>query len=65
MILEVPTKGVKLPRIRRREMQVFSVEQAKIFLKVALPTMYGTSVFDCRHHRNASQRIHRAQVARR
>ena len=42
LILEVPTKGVKLPRIRRREMQVFSVEQAKIFLKFALPTMYGT-----------------------
>ena len=42
MILEVPTKGLKLPRIRRREMQVFSVEEAKIFLKVALPTMYGT-----------------------
>ena len=42
MILEVPTKGVKLPRIRRREMQVYSVEQAKIFLKFALPTMYGT-----------------------
>ncbi len=45
MILEVPTKGVKLPRIRRREMQVFSVEEAKAFLKVALPTMYGTMSF--------------------
>jgi len=33
---------LKLPRIRRREMQVFSVEQTKVFLKVALPTMYGT-----------------------
>jgi len=42
MILEVPTKGLKLPRIRRREMQVLSVEQAKVFLKFALPTMYGT-----------------------
>lgn len=42
MILEVPTKGVKLPRIRRREMRVFSVEEAKTFLKVAQPTMYGT-----------------------
>jgi len=42
MILEVPTKGVKLPRIRRREMRVFSVEEAKTFLKFALPTMYGT-----------------------
>jgi integrase len=42
MILEVPSKGLKLPRIRRREMQVFSVEQAKVFLKFALPTMYGT-----------------------
>ena len=42
MILEVPTKGLELPRIRRREMRVFSVEEAKAFLKVALPTMYGT-----------------------
>ena len=42
MILEVPTKGAKLPRIRRREMRVFSVEEAKTFLKFALPTMYGT-----------------------
>jgi integrase len=42
MILEVPTKGLKLPRIKRREMQVFNVEQAKIFLKFALPTLYGT-----------------------
>ena len=40
--LEVPSKGLKLPRIRRREMQVFSVEQTKTFLKFALPTMYGT-----------------------
>jgi integrase len=42
MILEVPTKGLKLPRIRTCEMRVFSVEEAKTFLKVALPTMYGT-----------------------
>jgi integrase len=42
MILEVPTKGVKLPRIRTREMRVFSVEEAKILLKFAQPTMYGT-----------------------
>jgi integrase len=42
MILDVPTKGLKLPRIKRREMQVFSVEQTKVFLKFALPTMYGT-----------------------
>ncbi len=42
MILEVPTKGLKLPRIRRREMRVLSIEEAKIFLKFALPTMYGS-----------------------
>lgn len=42
MLVEAPTKGVRLPRIRRREMQVFSVEQAKTFLNVALPTLYGT-----------------------
>jgi len=42
MILEVPTKGLKVPRIRRREMRVLSIEEAKTFLKFALPTMYGT-----------------------
>jgi hypothetical protein len=42
MIMEVPTKGLKLPRIRRREMRVYSVGEARTFLKVALPTMYGT-----------------------
>jgi integrase len=42
MIVEPPTKGLNLPRIRRREMQVLSVEQAKVFLKFALPTLYGT-----------------------
>jgi integrase len=42
MLLEVPTKGVKVPRIRRAEMKVLSIEQTKLFLKFALPTMYGT-----------------------
>ena len=42
MLLEVPTKGVKLPRIRRAEMKVLSIEQTKLFLKFAMPTMYGT-----------------------
>jgi integrase len=41
MILEVPTKGLKVPRIRRREMRVLSIDEAKTFLKFALPTMYG------------------------
>jgi len=45
MILEVPTKGLKLPRIRRREMRVLSVEESKTFLRFALPTMYGTLAF--------------------
>ena len=62
MILEVPTKGVKLPRIRRREMRVFSVEEAKIFLKVALPTMYGT-LFALAVTLECAQRVHRSQVA--
>jgi integrase len=42
MILEVSTRGLKLPRIRRREMRVLSMDEAKTFLKFALPTMYGT-----------------------
>jgi integrase len=37
MILEVPTKGAKLPKIRRREMRVFSVEEARTFLKFGRP----------------------------
>src|SRR3984957_16161901 len=45
MILEVPTKGLKLPRIRRLEMRVLSVEESKTFLRFALPTMYGTLAF--------------------
>jgi len=44
MILEVPSKGLKLPCIRTREMQVFSVEQTKVFLEFALPTMDGTPI---------------------
>jgi hypothetical protein len=43
-------------------MQVFSVEQAKTFLKFALPTVYGT-LFSIANHWDAFQRIHRAQVA--
>jgi integrase len=42
MIVNDPSKGLKLPRIAKREMQVLSVEQAKAFLKAALPTLYGT-----------------------
>lgn len=41
MLVNAPTKGLKLPRIVKREMQVSSVEQAKSFLKAALPTAYG------------------------
>lgn len=42
ILVEAPSRHVKLPRIRRREMQVLSVDQAKAFLEVALPTLYGT-----------------------
>ena len=41
MLVNAPTKGLKMPRIVKREMQVSSVEQAKSFLKAALPTAYG------------------------
>ncbi len=41
MLVNAPTKGLKLPRIVKREMQVLSVEQAKVFLKAALPSAYG------------------------
>jgi ATP-binding cassette subfamily B protein len=42
MVVSAPTAKLKLPRIRRREMQVLSIEQSKAFIKVALPTLYGT-----------------------
>jgi len=42
ILVEAPSRHVKPPRIRRREMQVLSIEQAKAFLEVALPTLYGT-----------------------
>jgi integrase len=63
MILEVPTKGIKLPRIRRREMRVFSVEETKTFLKFALHTMYGTLFAVAVTTGMRSQRVHRSQVA--
>jgi hypothetical protein len=42
ILVQAPSRHVTLPRIRRRDMQVLSVEQAKGFLEVALPTLYGT-----------------------
>jgi integrase len=42
MMVSAPTAKLKLPRIIRREMQVLSIDQAKAFLKEALPTLYGT-----------------------
>ena len=63
MILEVPTKGVKLPRIRRREMRVFSVEEAKTFLKVRAADDVRDFVRCRGYDWNAPKRVHRAQVA--
>jgi 3-deoxy-D-arabino-heptulosonate 7-phosphate (DAHP) synthase len=63
MILEVPTKGLKLPRIRRREMRVLGIEEAKTFLKFALPPMYRTLFAVAITNRNASEQMHRPQVA--
>jgi len=39
MIVSDPSKGLKLPQIAKREMQVLSVEQAKAFLKAALSAL--------------------------
>lgn len=63
ILVEAPSRYVKLPRILRREMQVLSIEQAKAFLEVALPTLYGTLFALGYHDGNASQRVHRPQVA--
>jgi integrase len=41
LLLQNPVEGVQLPRLVRREMQVLTAEQARAFLKAALPTTYG------------------------
>jgi integrase len=41
LLLESPDEGVKLPQQFRREMQVLTVEQVRIFLNAALATQYG------------------------
>jgi Phage integrase, N-terminal SAM-like domain len=55
MLVNAPTKGLKLPRIVKREMQVSSVEQAKSFLKrCAADSLWGGIRRRC-HHWHASQ----------
>jgi integrase len=44
LLLESPDVGVKLPQQFRREMQVLTVEQVRIFLKAALATQYGPAL---------------------
>lgn len=44
LLLESPTEGTKLPRQPRREMQVLTVEQVRIFLKAALTTPHGPAL---------------------
>jgi len=44
LLLESPVEGVKLPQQSRREMQVLTVEQVRIFLKAALTTPQGPAL---------------------
>jgi integrase len=41
LLLEDPTNGVQLPRLRRREMRVLNAEQSRLFLEAALKTHFG------------------------
>ncbi len=44
LLLESPVEGVKLPQQFRREMQVLTVQQVRIFLKAVLTTQYGPAL---------------------
>jgi integrase len=41
LLLEDPTNGAQLPRLRRREMRIFTVEQSRAFLEAAVRTPCG------------------------
>ena len=41
LLAEDPTDGAQLPRQQRRELQVLTVEQSRLFLEGALRTLYG------------------------
>ena len=41
LLLEDPTNGAQLPRLRRREMRVLNAEQSRLFLEAALKTHFG------------------------
>jgi integrase len=41
LLLEDPTNGAQLPRLRRREMRVLNAEQSRLFIETALRTPYG------------------------
>src|SRR5258708_3926403 len=41
LLLNDPTQGVQLPRQQNREMCVLATEQARAFLRIAVPTTYG------------------------
>ena len=41
LLAQCPADGVQLPRLVKREMRVLSAEQARMFLKIALGTIYG------------------------
>jgi integrase len=41
LLLNDPTQGVQLPRQQRREMRVLTTEQARAFLRIAVPTRHG------------------------
>jgi integrase len=41
LLIGDPTQGVQLPRQQNREMRVLNTEQARAFLRIAVPTTYG------------------------
>jgi integrase len=41
LLLEDPTNGAQLPRLRRREMRVLNAQQSRLFLEAGLKTHFG------------------------
>ena len=63
MILEVPTKGAKLATDSKARDASLQCRGDKDFSESCAADDVRDSVWCCRHHWNASQRVHRAQVA--
>jgi hypothetical protein len=53
LLLENPADGLKLPQQPKGEIQVLTLEQARIFVRSALATPYGPGTRGCSDNRGA------------